>query len=277
MAFHPITQRQEAVASEGADVSSSAVIRDLREKADELSTLKWRSRPASPLVFELGEVGVDPSLLLDESRGVGQGDVQGGGEPAREARAKGRVVLSLDELIQEGKRFGTIYADPPWAYGNQGTRAAASKHYPVMSLDQIRAEPVALLAADQAHLHLWTTSSFLRDAFSVVEAWGFTYKTCFLWVKPQIGMGNYWRVSHEFLLLGVKGKLVFKNRSQRSWIERPRTAHSRKPPVVREMIEKVSPGPYLELYGRDELGPAWFVYGNQVGQTREDRRPKKRG
>ena len=86
-----------------------------------------------------------------------------------------------------------------------------------------------------------------------------------LWVKPQLGMGNYWRVSHEFLLLGVRGKLAFADRTVRSWQVARRTVHSRKPFLFRSLIERVSPGPYLELYGREEQpSSGWTVYGNQV-------------
>ena len=123
-----------------------------------------------------------------------------------------------------------------------------------MSVEAICDEPVAQLAAVNAHLHLWTTNAFLRDAFRVIDAWGFSFKSCFVWVKDEIGMGNYWRVSHEFLLLGVRGRLRFRDRTEPSWKLCRRTVHSRKPEAVRLLIEKVSPGPYLELYGRRKMG-----------------------
>ncbi len=112
------------------------------------------------------------------------------------------IADSLNELNREGVRFGTIYADPPWAYNNEATRGAATDHYPTMSVEALCQLPVAELAATDCHLHLWTTNAFLRDAFSVVDAWGFKFKSCLVWVKNELGMGNYWRVSHEFLLLG---------------------------------------------------------------------------
>lgn len=115
--------------------------------------------------------------------------------------------------------FGTVYADPPWRYGNQGTRGATGDHYPGMSVDEICALPVAKLAASNAHIHLWTTNAFLFEAHRVMSAWGFEYKSCYVWVKPQIGMGNYWRVSHEFMLFGVRGSLPFADRTLRSWGE----------------------------------------------------------
>lgn len=175
-----------------------------------------------------------------------------------------RVVASLDELA--GETFQCIYADPPWRYGNQGTRAATDNHYTTMTVDEICAEPVASLVAENAHLHLWTTNGFLFDAKRVMEAWGFTYKSCLVWVKPHMGIGNYWRVSHEFLLFGIRGRLPFGDRGQMSWVQADREKHSKKPHVFREIIERVSPGPRLELYGRSII-PGWTVYGNQISET----------
>jgi N6-adenosine-specific RNA methylase IME4 len=125
---------------------------------------------------------------------------------------------------------------------------------------------VKALAADASHLHLWTTNAFLRDAFGVMEAWGFDYKSVFVWVKPKMGIGNYWRVSHEFMLLGIRGKPEFRRRDCMSWGQFDRTAHSKKPRDVRRLVEAVSHGPYLELYGRETV-PNWRVYGNEVSRT----------
>jgi len=179
-------------------------------------------------------------------------------------------VCDLWRLVADKRRFSTIYADPPWKYDNQGTRAATNNHYPTMTVEQIAAEPVAKLAAEECHLHLWTTNAFLPAAFSVIAAWGFEYKSCFVWVKPQLGIGNYWRVSHEFLLLGVRGNLPFRDQGQRSWAEIKREGHSCKPEEVRTLIEMVSHPPYLELYGRaSPANPDWIVYGNQLHGPRK--------
>ena len=175
------------------------------------------------------------------------------------------IVSTLDVLVNHRVKFATVYADPPWPYSNTAARGAAENHYKTISLEAIRNEPVSQLVADQAHLHLWTSNAFLREAFDVIRAWGFKYKSCLIWTKPQLGMGNYWRVSHEYLLLGVRGNLPFRNRTVRSWQTARRTVHSRKPFLFRGLIEQVSPGPYLELYGREEVPDSdWTVYGNQV-------------
>ncbi len=177
-------------------------------------------------------------------------------------------VEDLDQLISQDKKFRCIYADPPWAYGNQATRAATDNHYPTMSVEDIAALPISSVAAENAHLHLWTTNAFLFDAKTIIESWGFEYKSCMVWVKPQMGIGNYWRVSHEFLLFGIRGKAPFRNRSQMSWVQADRTKHSKKPEVFRNIIEKVSPGPYLELFGRKQTH-GWTVWGNEVSTERE--------
>ncbi|MEM7316937.1 MAG: MT-A70 family methyltransferase, partial [Planctomycetota bacterium] len=154
-------------------------------------------------------------------------------------------------LIAAGHRFSTVLADPPWRYDNTASRAAAENHYPTLSVDEICEQPVAQLVERNAHLHLWTTNAFLESAFDVIRAWGFEFKSLLVWVKPKIGLGNYWRVSHEFLLLGVRGRLPFRRKDIRSWQLAARERHSRKPFKFRELVEQVSPGPYLELFGRE--------------------------
>ncbi len=172
------------------------------------------------------------------------------------------VVSTLGGLI--GQKFGCIYADPPWQYGNQATRASTDNHYGTMTIEDLCEMPVAAVAADDSHLHLWTTNGFLQDAFRVMDSWGFEYRSCYVWVKPQMGIGNYWRVSHEFMLLGIRGNAKrFNVRDKMSWGEFPRTKHSAKPEEVRHLIEAVSNGPFLEMFGRSAVS-GWTVLGNQV-------------
>ncbi len=175
------------------------------------------------------------------------------------------VVTNLEELLQRKVQYKCIYADPPWRYSNRASRGAASNHYPTLTLEEICELPIEKLACENAHLHLWTTNAFLFDAKRVIEAWGFNYKSCLVWVKPQMGLGNYWRVSHEFLLLGVRGKLRFADRGVKSWLEMSRLRHSEKPAEFRNLLERVCDGPYLELFGRQQV-PGWTVFGNQVEQ-----------
>jgi N6-adenosine-specific RNA methylase IME4 len=170
----------------------------------------------------------------------------------------------FSEIVKMGVKFGTVYADPPWRYSNQGTRGSTDDHYDgTMSVDEICAMPIGEITEDKSHLHLWTTNAFLFETQKILEAWGFEYKSTFVWVKPQMGMGNYWRNSHELMITGVKGGLTADSKAEMSWVECRRGRHSSKPQQVRESIMRLSPGPYLELFGRREIQD-WVVFGNQI-------------
>jgi N6-adenosine-specific RNA methylase IME4 len=184
--------------------------------------------------------------------------------------AEAKSEEDIAALVTAGEKFGTIYADPPWRYGNQVTRGSTDNHYPTMTVDEIAALPVGDLAAEQSHLWLWTTNGFLFECPRLFDAWGFEFKSTFVWVKPQMGIGNYLRNSHELLLLAVRGGLVGAARDVKSWGEFDRTAHSAKPQEIRRnVIERVSPGPRLELFGRG-LVDGWTVWGNQISRTMFD-------
>jgi N6-adenosine-specific RNA methylase IME4 len=173
----------------------------------------------------------------------------------------------LHRLVAEGVRFGCIYADPPWLYDNQGTRAATSNHYDGMTVDELcdpNLMPIAALAAKDAHLHLWTVNAFLFECPKIFDAWGFDFKSTFVWTKREIGIGNYWRNSHEILLTAVRGDAKhFDDHSLRSWLECARGRHSDKPDQVRDMIAKASPTPRIELFARAEHD-GWLSWGDQI-------------
>ena len=184
--------------------------------------------------------------------------------PAQSEAVAGRKVFDFDALVRNGEKFGSIYADPPWLYDNQGTRAATGNHYGGMTVDELCALPVRDIVADDAHLHLWTTNGFLFDCPRIFDAWGFEFRSSFVWVKPQMGIGNYWRNSHEFLLTAIRGDAKrFNDKSLKSWLECDRGVHSAKPEQVRHFIERASPGPYLEMFARSG-SPNWTVWGNQI-------------
>lgn len=170
----------------------------------------------------------------------------------------------LHALVRRGAKFGAIYADPPWLYDNQATRAATGNHYGGLTVDELCSLPVRELAADDAHLHLWTTNAFLFDCGRIFESWGFEFRSTFVWVKPQMGIGNYWRNSHEFLLTGIRGDAKrFNDRTLKSWLECDRSKHSEKPFIVRDYIRRASPGPYLEMFARTPAD-GWTCWGNEI-------------
>jgi len=163
----------------------------------------------------------------------------------------------------ESVRYSTLVADPPWPYENVATRGAATNHYPLMSVEEIADLPVGEWAKPDSHLYLWVTNGFLREAFVVMEAWGWTYRTTLTWLKPQIGLGNYFRTSTEHVLFGTRGKLPTQSRSLANWWQASRTRHSAKPEAFYTLVETASPGPYLELFARRPR-PGWDRWGNEA-------------
>ena len=166
--------------------------------------------------------------------------------------------------------FDVVYADPPWAFDRApGPRAAKwGRHYPTMSNAEIQAMPVAGAAAPDAALFLWGTSSLLRNAMDVVDAWGFRYVTCAVWVKDKFGVGYWFRQQHEILLVGKRGSFPCPAPADRrsSVFHAKRGAHSRKPATVAEWIEQAFPDARkLELFCRYER-PGWTAWGDELRQ-----------
>src|SRR5262249_52433691 len=128
-------------------------------------------------------------------------------------------------------KFRTIVIDPPWPYDDRvnAKNRGAANHYPLMSLHDLSLLPVREVAEDDAHLYLWTTNAFVASAFMLVKMWGFEQKTMLTWVKPQIGMGHYFRNNTEHVVFAVRGKLAGKSRSLPTAFRANRRQHSEKP------------------------------------------------
>lgn len=167
-------------------------------------------------------------------------------------------------------KFRTIVADPPWTKnqksGGKRSYGGAANHYPLMSLQRIKDMPVADMADVNAHLWLWCTNSNIDEALEVIEAWGFRYITVFNWLKPKMGVGNYLRNASEICLFAVKGSLPPQCRTQINWLISYPTIHSEKPREFISIVERVSPGPYLELFCRRRPASAekWYCWGNET-------------
>ena len=172
---------------------------------------------------------------------------------------KRRTQASPDDPI---KRYHTILADPPWDI-QQGGRLGAVQHYSLMTIEEIRRLPVTGLAHDDAHLWLWTTNAALEQAYDVVRAWGFTPRSLLTWLKPYIGLGNYLRNCTEQLIFATRGKAPVLVKNQPNWLFAIRQEHSHKPEELYEIIERCSPGPYVELFARRKR-PGWDSWGDEV-------------
>lgn len=168
----------------------------------------------------------------------------------------------MSSSTNRAAKYRTILADPPWDIQQVGGRGAV-QHYNLMTLERIKAMPVSDLAAKDAHLWLWVTNATLRQGYDVAEAWGFTVRSPLTWVKFRLGLGNYLRNSTEHLLFATRGNAPVEYRSQPTWINAPVQDHSHKPEEQYALIERISPGPYLELFARRPQA-GWDVWGNQI-------------
>lgn len=183
--------------------------------------------------------------------------------------------------------YATIVADPPWpmpetgrttrgktdskgVYTAKGGRQVDGtwwgRHrgetvdipYSTMAVDDIAALPVWRLAAPDAHLYLWTTNRFLAASLRIVGEWGFKYSQILTWCKPPmgVGFGGAFTTTTEFVIFARRGRLAHKERLDSSWWGWSRVysgghiSHSSKPPAFFDIVERVSPGPYCELFAR---------------------------
>ena len=168
-------------------------------------------------------------------------------------------------------KYKTIYADPPWNESGGGKiKRGADRHYPLMKTKDIIAMAgfVESISEDNCHLYMWVTNNHMQDGLDVMKAWGFTYKTMITWMKPSIGLGQYFRGMTEHCLFGVKGNIPYKilngKRQQgRTGFNAPKKEHSTKPSEMRTMIETVSYAPYIELFARESFN-RWDAWGNDA-------------
>lgn len=168
-----------------------------------------------------------------------------------------------------------IYADPPWTYkvwSKKGEGRTASSHYDVMDLEDIKALPVADLADDNCVLFMWATYPNLREAFEVIDAWGFTYKTvAFTWVKKNKikdswfwGMGYWTRANAEICLLATKGNPKRQSSAVHQVVDAKIMKHSQKPDEVRSrIVELCGDVPRIELFAR-QTAQGWASWGNEL-------------
>lgn len=197
---------------------------------------------------------------------------------ARNAVREIRRAERIDKLVTIAKgnvpldgsigRFPLIYADPPWRYEHtpESESREIENQYPPMDLEDIRALDVASVTTDDAILFCWATAPKLAEALSVIEAWGFSYRTCMVWDKEKIGMGYFARQQHELLLIAMKGEVPAPPPAARPpsvYRELRGEVHSAKPERFYELIEAMYPElPKLELFCRTPRH-GWSAWGNQ--------------
>lgn len=184
----------------------------------------------------------------------------------QERREENRQKIeTVPDPIQADARFATIVLDPPWDWGDEGDvdqLGRARPTYSTLSLNQLLELPVTNLADVDCHLYLWITNRSLPKGFALLEKWGFRYVTCLTWVKPWFGMGNYFRGQTEHILFGVKGSQPLKRKDVGTVFHAQRgpNGHSSKPTEFYDLVESCSPGPYLEMFSRNQR-PGWCMWG----------------
>lgn len=184
---------------------------------------------------------------------------------------------AAQDLLSRGfQPFGTILADPPWRFMNR-TGKMAPEHkrlarYSTMTTQEIAELPLPKIALGKSHLYLWVPNALILDGLTVMEHWGFEYKTNLVWYKTRKdggpdgrGVGFYFRNVTELLLFGVRGSLrtADPGRTQVNIIATRKREHSRKPDEQYDIIEACSPGPYLELFARQPR-EGWTSWGNEA-------------
>ena len=191
---------------------------------------------------------------------------------------------TINDFVQftHGKKYCTIYADPPWQFANRtGKMAPENKRlsrYSTMKLNDIMKLPVSSVAAEKSHLYLWVPNALLPEGLEVMRAWGFEYKTNLIWEKVRKdgmpdgrGVCFYFRNVTEILLFGIKGdnnRTLQPGRSQVNLLRSIKREHSRKPDEFINRIESCSPGPYLEMFARGARDN-WDMWGNQATSSYE--------
>lgn len=157
------------------------------------------------------------------------------------------LILKGADNISENKKYNIIYADPPWqykVYSKKGLGRSAENHYSTMNLEDIQNLPINNLADKDCALFMWTTISLLKDSFSVLQAWGFEYKSvAFVWIKLNKksdtlfwGMGHWTRANAELCILATKGHTKRKSASVHQVILSHIEQHSKKPDETRDRI-----------------------------------------
>lgn len=176
------------------------------------------------------------------------------------------------------KKYKAILCDAPWHFRNwsaRGTGRNAVSHYDCLDFAALAKLPVADLAADDCALFLWATDPLLPRALELISAWGFEYKTVgFYWVKLNAaaksdadyftGLGYWTRANPEQCLLATRGKPARLAKDVRRLVVDRRREHSRKPDCIRDRIERLVAGPYVELFAR-ETKDGWDCWGDQAG------------
>jgi N6-adenosine-specific RNA methylase IME4 len=234
-----------------------------------------RGAPELVRAVDLGQIAV--SVAAELARQKLEAQLEAARNPERASiiakqklRAEKEAALAQRQLALPAKKFNVIYADPAWRFEvwsrDSGLDRAADNHFPTTELAEIKALDVASIAADDAVLFLWATAPMLPHALKVMNAWGFAYKSHFVWVKDRSGTGYWNRCQHELLLVGTRGKPPAPAQGEQwgSAIRASVGEHSEKPEDFYRLIESYFPNlPKIELFARTRRH-GWDAWGHEA-------------
>jgi len=221
-------------------------------------------------LFEEGQV-VTPSLVSTRTRKKKKKNKVEKRVQEYKEETKDLTDFNID-IYNTKKKFNIIYADPAWRYWEGGEKNQ-SLHYNTMTVEEIKNLPVKNIADKNCILFLWVTFPILKEAFDIIEAWGFKYSTCgFVWVKKNkkadsyfFGNGSWTRANAELCLIAIKGTVTRIDASISQIIDDPVSKHSEKPERVRNLITSlVGELPRIELFSRNKNKDGWVNWGNQI-------------
>ena len=248
-----------------------------RASVQRAAKVREEGTPELIAAVEQGKIAVSQAAQIasrdeDEQRAI-VAKVEAGEKPVAAVRAVQREGLGGRVAAMPEGKHRVIYADPPWKYGDERTAlagysgSAAADHYPTMPTPDICALPVRDLSDADSVLFMWATFPLLPDAIEVVRAWGFTYKTAFVWDKDRPNMGNYHNASAELLIVATRGSCTpeIDKRADQVQVVKREGRHSEKPEHFRQLIDELYPtGPRIELFRRGAVPAGWLTWGNEA-------------
>jgi len=236
---------------EVASIKSIEIVPDKKLKQ---GRMQWSKEPDKEKMQEFLELADDNELSVRELK-----------EQVDRYRQDKEREFSLHNSPE---MFDVFYADPPWKYNDELIEeyGAATHHYRTMTIPELCALPVKAITADNAVLFIWVTSPLLEECFDVIKAWGFKYKTSFIWDKQDHNYGHYNSVRHELLLICTKGSYLPQSKKLTDSVQsiKRTNEHSEKPNEFRSLIEEMYPsGRKKELFARVKYS-GWDGFGDEI-------------
>ena len=256
--LHTVQTKEEAVKKLGFDKIQVSRFQTLAKNKDIVEQVKQEARANDDLATRTAVLQAVKAKQVEEKK------------EERIVKIEKQIEdINAGKLPELQGKFSVVSVDPPWPYEGESEKVTTydpngrrvANPYPEMSIEAIKS--IELPVLDDSIVFLWTTHKFIKDAFDILQAWGFEYKATMVWDKEKIGMGAWLRMQCEFCLVGIKGKPYWENTSYRDIIREPRREHSRKPDAFFEMVENITKGRRLEYFSREKRNN-WEVFGNDT-------------